>query len=56
MVDFFRCPLKRLQGDGPFKMLKPCNAYLRSRGDGPDEILYCPECGAEWTLDGKDFV
>jgi hypothetical protein len=26
-----RCPLKRLQGDGPFKMLQPCNALLDVR-------------------------
>lgn len=49
------CPFKRPQGDGPFKMVKPCDTYLRSRGEGADEVLYCPECGCEWTLDGKEF-
>lgn len=56
MNELTRCPLKRPQGDGPFKMVKPCDTYLRSRGEGPDEVLYCPECGCEWTLDGKEVL
>jgi hypothetical protein len=49
------CPFKRPQGDGPFKIPMPCGAYLKSRDEGPDEVLYCPACGYEWTLDGKEF-
>lgn len=50
-----RCPLKRLQGDGPFKMLQPCNVLLDVRGQGPDRVLACPTCNETWTTDGKEW-
>ena len=34
---------------------RPCGARLVVEGEGVDELRRCPECKAQWTMDGKAF-
>lgn len=49
-----QCGQKVMVKSGPFAYLTPCAGRLSDYGQGPDYMLYCPECGAVWSMDGKE--
>jgi len=49
-----KCPLKRRVKLGICEIDQPCNGTLVEYGSGPDLVLRCVECGAQWTMDGKE--
>ncbi len=48
------CPLKPRVKVGICEIDAPCNGNLVTYGSGPDTVLRCVECGAQWTKDGKE--
>ena len=48
------CPIKRRVKLGICDIDAPCNGKLVAYGSGPDTVLRCVECGAQWSMDSKD--
>ena len=48
------CPIKRRVKLGICDIDAPCNGKLVTYGIGPDTVLRCVECGAQWTKDSKE--